>query len=412
MIRMDSIREGAILAIDQLRANLFRSSLTILGIVVGVATVMWMSAMVTGIRTSIIDSIESAGPKNFYVARWNMNEVQLVNHDGPPWGSNPRVSVDEARRLGALSTVHSAIVGLDLNREMVNGRQRLSSVAIYARGAGWSNYMNGDFSAGHDMLPSDEAASSPVIILSAELADALFGALDPVGRPLRVGGGLFTVIGVFEPAPNIFTSLQKNFAIVPYTAALKHLQANTDMLGVFIATASHATQDAAMDQVIATMRSARGLRPGEANNFAVIRQEEMVEMFNRVTGVFFIVMIALSSVALMVGGVGVIAIMMIAVTERTREIGIRKALGATKREILLQFLIEATTVTVIGGVIGMVIGAVAAFAVAALTPIPAAVPLGGVVAALAMATVAGVVFGMWPAWRAARMDPVEALRYE
>ena len=154
------------------------------------------------------------------------------------------------------------------------------------------------------------------------------------------------------------------------------------------------------------------MRPAEENNFAIIRQEEMVQTFNRITGIFFLVMLSLSSVALMVGGVGVIAIMMIAVTERTREIGIRKALGATKREILWQFLFEATTVTFIGGAIGMILGGGTAMLVAALTPIPASVPVSAVVAALGMATVAGILFGLWPAWRAARLDPVEALRYE
>jgi putative ABC transport system permease protein len=410
-MRLENFQEGARLAVDQLQANKFRSTLTILGIVVGVATVMFMSAMVTGIRTSIIDSIEEAGPTNFYVARFDINQVRFNNH-GPPWGSNPRISVEEARRVGTLPAVKAAIVGLDVNAEIAFGRQRLSSVAIQARSAGWSTYTTGDFIAGHDMLPADEQASNSVIILSGALAETLFGPLDPIGRTLRVGGRPFQVIGVFEPAANIFAGLQRNFAIVPYTAALKHLGANTDMLGVFVATADNARQDQAMDQVITTIRSMRGLRPAEPNNFAVVRSEQMVETFNRVTSVFFMVMIALSSVALMVGGVGVIAIMMIAVTERTREIGIRKALGATRQEILLQFLIEATTVTVIGGMIGMVLGASAAFVVAAATPIPAAVPLSGVVTALAMATVAGVLFGMWPAWRASRLDPVEALRYE
>jgi putative ABC transport system permease protein len=184
------------------------------------------------------------------------------------------------------------------------------------------------------------------------------------------------------------------------------------MLMVFAVTAADATQDEAMDQVITTMRTMRGIRPADANNFAVIRQEEFLKTFNRITGVFFMVMLALSSVALMVGGVGVVAIMMIAVTERTREIGIRKALGATRREILWQFLFEAVTVTCIGAILGMALGAGGAFLIAAFTPVPAAVPFSAVVAALAMATIAGVLFGMWPAWKAARMAPVEALRYE
>jgi putative ABC transport system permease protein len=154
------------------------------------------------------------------------------------------------------------------------------------------------------------------------------------------------------------------------------------------------------------------LRPAEPNDFALVKMEQIVGLFNRITGVFFIVMIALSSVGLMVGGVGVIAIMMIAVTERTREIGIRKALGATQREILFQFLIEAVTVTFIGVSIGMLVGGALAFLVAKLTPIPAHVPFLAVVAALVSSVITGVLFGLWPAWRAARLDPVEALRYE
>jgi putative ABC transport system permease protein len=244
------------------------------------------------------------------------------------------------------------------------------------------------------------------------LAQKLFGSLDPIGRPMRVNGQQFRVIGVYQPAANIFAALQKYYLTIPYTAAFKHLDADNEMLGGLIVTATDATQDEAMDQVAAAVRIRRSMHPSEPDNFALVRQEEMARTFNKITGIFFLVMISLSSVALMVGGVGVIAIMMIAVTERTREIGIRKALGATQREILWQFLFESVTVTFIGGVIGMIIGGGTAFMVSALTPIDARVPIGGIIAALGMATVAGVLFGLWPAWRAARMDPVVALRYE
>jgi putative ABC transport system permease protein len=410
-MRLSSLHEGAVLAIDQLRANKFRSSLTILGIVVGVATVMAMSAMIEGVRSSILAEFEQAGPNNFFVARFNFNEVRIVSH-GPPWGSNPEIQLAEARAISRLSTIRTSNVGLDLNGEFTYGRQRLASVSIAGRESGWSEFTRGGIIAGHDMLPADVRASSPVVLLSKDLAATLFGSLDPIGRTIRISGRPFQVIGVFELAENIFASLQKNLAIMPYTAAIKHLDAWTGNLGVFVVTASDATQDEAMDQVTTTLRTMRGLRPGDDNNFAVMRQDQMVETFNRFTGVFFMVMLALSSVALMVGGVGVIAIMMIAVTERTREIGIRKALGATKREILWQFLFESMTVTVIGCLIGMLSGGTLAFLVAQLTPVQASVPLSAIVAALLMAAVAGILFGLWPAWRAARMDPVEALRYE
>jgi len=167
-----------------------------------------------------------------------------------------------------------------------------------------------------------------------------------------------------------------------------------------------------MDEVIATLRSLRGLKPGQENNFSIVTQDKLLDSWNQVTGMFFLVMLVLSSIALMVGGVGVVAIMTISVTERTREIGVRKALGATRREILWQFLVEAATLTLVGGAAGMLVGGLVAFAIAHLTPIPANVPLGSVIAALLAAALTGIVFGLYPANKAARLDPVEALRYE
>jgi putative ABC transport system permease protein len=173
-----------------------------------------------------------------------------------------------------------------------------------------------------------------------------------------------------------------------------------------------ATTEQAMEDVTVALRTRRGLRPGQPENFAVVSQDRFLEKLNQTTLLFRLVMFALSSVGLMVGGVGVVAIMMISVTERTREIGVRKALGATRREILWQFLVEAATLTLVGGAVGMLVGGVVAFAIAHLTPIPAHVPVGSVIAALIAAALTGIVFGLYPANKAARLDPVEALRYE
>ncbi len=410
-MRLESLSEGATLALDQLRANKFRSGLTILGIVVGVATVMLMSAMIQGIRSSVMEEMDAAGPKNFYVARFNVSSIRF-DDDGPPWGNNPKVTREEARLIGALPAVKTKVVDVSTQAEISAGRQRLTGISIQGRDAGWGDYTTGTFVQGHDMMAADIAAASQVIIITEHLAEALFGSLNPIGRQVRVNGQPYYIIGVFQPKENIFSSFQKNWAVVPYTSAIKHLDAWDGMLGVFVVTANNATQDQAIDQVISAMRTHRGLHPSEENNFAVVKQEEMIATFNKFTGVFFMVMLSLSSVALLVGGVGVIAIMMIAVTERTREIGIRKAIGATRREILWQFLFESVTVTFIGAGIGMIIGGGAAFLIAAFTPVPAAVPASAIAAALVMAVVSGVLFGIWPAWRAARMDPVVALRYE
>lgn len=412
-MRIENLLEGSRLALDQLRANKFRSGLTILGIVVGVATVMTMSSMITGIRTTLLDEFNAAGPQNFFLARFDFSGVRISDgHSGPPWGDNPPVTVEEARAIERLPAVRKTIVGVDLSGDFSYGTHRLENVSIAARGGGWTEFTRGTLIAGRDMLEHDVRSAARVTILTTGLAEAIFGSLDPVGRTIRINGLPFEVIGVFRLAENIFANLQGNLALMPYTSAIKHLNAWDEMLGVFVVTAGDATQEQAINQTITLLRARRGLGPAAENNFALIRQEQMVDTFNRFTGAFFVVMLALSSVALMVGGVGVIAIMMIAVTERTREIGVRKAIGATRREILWQFLFEAVTLTVIGCGLGMAFGGGAAALINAATPIPAAVPLGAVVAALTMAAIAGVAFGMWPALKASRLHPVDALRFE
>jgi putative ABC transport system permease protein len=406
--------EAVLIALDQLRANKFRSTLTILGIVIGVATVVTMSAAIAGIRGEALEGIEAAGPQNFIVARYNFVEMQFSDHtSGPPWGRNPPVRPREVDRLASLSHVRSAIVEV-YQSAPVQGTigSPVEGVTIAGNSAGWDEFTLGTFVAGHNFLPSDVLASRPVVVVSEPLARALFGSLDPVSRTVRIGGQPFTVVGVYQPRGNMFGDANQNYVVVPYTAGLKHLRMWDGMLRALIVTAEGSTQEQAMDQVIATMRGMRGLRPVDPNDFAIIRQEEILDTFNRITAVFFIVMLGLSSVALLVGGVGVIAIMMISVTERTREIGVRKALGARRGEILWQFLFEASTLTVVGATAGMLLGAGAAWLVRTTTPIPAAVQPGAVLAALIMAAIAGVAFGLLPAWRASRMDPVEALRYE
>jgi putative ABC transport system permease protein len=229
---------------------------------------------------------------------------------------------------------------------------------------------------------------------------------------VRLRGEPFRVVGVYRQNPNFFSNFVKEWGIVPPTTAIKYLDADRDFMSLLVVPAAGVTQEQAIDDVTAALRVARGLRPGEENNFAVTRQQAIADMFDRITGVFALIMLVLSSIGLMVGGIGVVAIMMISVTERTREIGVRKALGATRREILWQFLVESMTVTTIGGAIGMVLGGGGALLLAAFTPLPATVPLWSVAAALAVSAVTGIGFGLYPANKAARLDPVEALRYE
>ncbi|MCZ6760972.1 MAG: FtsX-like permease family protein, partial [Gemmatimonadetes bacterium] len=244
------------------------------------------------------------------------------------------------------------------------------------------------------------------------VADQLFSRTYPLGRQIKIDGVPFEVIGVFTPPPDIFGAGSEPQVVIPHGSFTKYIRRAGRWMDMIVSPQAEVTLASAIDDVTATLRSMRRLRPGEENNFTVVTQDAFLSAFDDIAGTFFLVMIALSSVGLLVGGVGVVAIMMISVTERTREIGVRKALGARRREILWQFLVEAVTLTAIGGIIGMAAGGLITFIVARVTPLPAAVPVWSVVAALLASVLTGVGFGMYPATRAAKLDPVEALRYE
>ena len=407
-------REGVGIAVDALRSNKARAALTILGIVIGVATVMAMAALIGGVKSSITGELEAMGPTNFMVMRFDQTQIRLVN-DGsqrPPWEGKPPITLREAEMIQELPTIRSAAASVGLNADVRTGSKSATNVSIMGRGYQWPEYAQGVFLSGHNFLPSDQDHSATTTVISSGLAEVLFPGVDATGKTMRIKGELFTVAGVYRVNPNIFQNEAAVYAIVPPTTAIKRLDANKDWIDLLVVPQSWATQQEAMDEVLVALRVSRGLRPADENNFALVRQEAFLDLFNRITGAFFLIMLVLSSIGLMVGGVGVVAIMMISVTERTREIGVRKALGATRKEILWQFLIESMTVTVIGGLIGMAVGAGGAFVLAQVTPIPAAVPLWSVGAALIVSAVTGIGFGLYPANKASRMDPVEALRYE
>jgi putative ABC transport system permease protein len=413
---LQTLQEGIKIAMEALRANKVRSILTILGVAVGVSVVVTLAALITGIRTEVMVAFESAGPTNFTVTRFDFTAVRLEEGSRPPWWNKPPLTPREAARIGALPAVEEALYMVDTGVGMSFEGQRIANLMMRGTSPGWPSYQVGDFTAGRDFTQIELEHGRAVAVISEPLAEDLFGQRDPVGRRVRVSVSWrnvqedFTIIGVYRPAENVFSAAFRHWAIVPYTTSIKRLKTPTDDAVIYVVPKPEVTQ--AQDQVTALFRSVRGLRPRDENNFAMIGSAQILSLFNRLTGVFFLVMIALSSAGLMVGGVGVIGIMLISVTERTREIGIRKAVGATRREILWQFLVEAAFLTALGGAAGMILGAAAAFGVAQWTPVPARIPLWSVGAALAMAVVTGMLFGLLPAYRAARLEPVVALRAE
>ena len=405
------IFEGVGIALGSIRANKARAALTILGVAIGVAVVMVIAAMITGIRRGVTDIVEQVGPRTFWVVRRFEGGIQ-ISDDAQPRRRHPPLTLAEAERIAAIPSIAFVVVNEQAGRGIEFENRNLESVSVFGRGPQWLAVTGGDIFPGRSFTRVEDQASSRVAVINEKLSGELFGQRDPIGKRIRIAGVPYRVIGVYTPPPDLFGQGNSPQAIIPHNTFAKHVPHWRGGMALMLAPRPNVTVADAIDAVTAVLRSARGLRPGVENTFDIVTQDKLLESFNGITGVFFMVMLGLSSVGLLVGGVGVIAIMMISVTERTREIGVRKALGAKRREILWQFLVEASTLTMVGGAIGLVLGGTLTAIARAVTPLPAVVPLWSIVAALAVSAFTGVGFGLFPAIRAASLDPVEALRHE
>jgi putative ABC transport system permease protein len=410
----DLVRNNVSVALDTLRANKLRSGLTILGVVIGVSTVMMMAAIVQGIKDQIVRTIEIAGPSTFYVVKVFSNTP--VNPDRlPKWiRIRPDLLEDEAKRIAQLPEVQYAGIWAQTVARMEYKGSRTQNVVINGADDRFQEIQGGELASGRWFTKAELASGASVIVVEENVAHKIFGREDPLDKQIHVGGRPATVIGVYIKPGNIFEPPgQAIGAIVPYQMLDHQFQIDkTNALFIPVKPRAGVTVSQAQEAVTIALREARRLRPGAHNNFDMVTQDQILDTFNKITGVFFLVMIVLSSVGLMVGGIGVMAIMMVSVTNRTREIGVRKALGATHRAILMQFLVESATLTGIGGAIGILIGLLLGRLITTLMNIDAGVPVVLTLIAVSVSVGIGVVFGILPARRAARLDPIEALRYE
>lgn len=410
---LDSLWEGASVALDSLRSNKLRSGLTILGVVIGVSTVMAMASIVDGIRGQIFNAMNTAGPSAFYVMRY-FSQTPL-NPDNLPYEVRirPVVNQEDARALAAVPEIQYAGLWVQLFMRMEYQGVSTQIVTVYGADQHYMEILGGTLLRGRFFTSADLTGRS-VTVLEAESAERLFGQVDPLGRDIRIGGVAFTVVGIYQRPANIFEPPgQQIGAIVPFETA-RHNYHYDETNGLFISAKAwpDVPVPQAKDLAIVALRHHRRLRPAMPNTFDVITQDQILDTVSNLTTAFFAVMVALSSVALLVGGIGVMAIMMVSVTDRTREIGLRKAVGATKQEILWQFLVEAATLTLVGGLIGIGVGLLLGVVLRHFLNISAGVPVWATAIATLVSVAIGLTFGLYPANRAARMDPVEALRHE
>ncbi len=408
---MTALFEGVGIALASLRVHKLRAGLAILGIAIGVTVVMVIGALISGFDKGISDMLASLGPKTFWVGRYWGGQNDVDPEDPDPWRRRPPLTIVEARRLEQLPSIAFVVVDENTLADIEFEGHRLAAINIRGRDANWPMIEGGHVQPGRSFSHLEDAANAHVVVVNTKLAENLFGQRDPIARRVKIGDVPYDLIGVYDPPPRLFGD-DRPEAMIPHGTFTKDLPYFHGWMDMFVVPQDSVSTERAIDDVTMALRTMRGLRPGQRNNFDAVTQQVYTQAIDSFTLVARVLMVVLSLIGLMVGGIGVIAIMMISVTERTREIGVRKALGATRRAILWQFLVEAATLTMVGGVIGMAVGWLVSEALHAATPVPAYVPLGSVILALGLAAVAGLVCGIYPATKAARLDPVEALRYE
>jgi putative ABC transport system permease protein len=404
------------MALGAIRSQKFRSFLTVLGIVVGVFTVVLVASILTGLRSSITSMVEEYGTNNIYAFHLSTGP-RVGNRDRSEYQRRPLTMEDGEAILQQAESVQRVAGMLFLWR--IDGTlgyngQNYRSGDLMGVSSEYAEISNLSIQDGRFITPNDDNHRREVVVIGPDVKESLFPhKTDVVGTIVALGGRPFEIIGVLDKRKNTFfgDSDGNNMVLIPFKTGQKLSPASKEMM-LNIQTKSEKLAKGLTD-VEAILRQRRALRYDEPNNFDLQTANRIIEQFDSITMVFGLFAIAISSVGLLVGGIGVMNIMLVTVTERTREIGVRKAIGARKRDIVRQFLFEAMTLTFLGGFLGVLIAVFISFLIRLLVPgLPAAIPAWAVIAGLTVSTAIGLIFGVWPAKKAANLDPIECLRYE
>jgi putative ABC transport system permease protein len=409
---MNTFLESAAIALDAIWSAKLRSFMTVLGNIVAVTSIIAVVSLIQGLNASVKQAIlNQAGADSFNVQQF---PITRSDEEFDKVRNNPRLTMDDMRAIRRYSTdLVEAVMADSTSRGRVSYRDKsIDNTRVQGVSSEYVSFSSFDAERGRLMSPTEVESGRPVAVLGWQTADRLFGAdVDPIDKTIQIEGVHFRVVGVSSKRGSLLGNSQDEFAVIPL-AQFRMLFGPRPALSISVKPRDLAELPAAMDEATIALRTARRLKPKQPDNFGMFTSDTILDIYRSATNGIFAVLVGVVALSLVVGGIVIMNIMLMVVTERTREIGLRKALGARRTDIMAQMLTESVVLSMFGGVIGTVFGAGIAFGIAAVTPVPASVELWSVALGIGITALVGLFFGLYPAMRAARLDPIEALRRE
>jgi putative ABC transport system permease protein len=400
------VGEGLLISLNAIRANKMRSSLTMLGIVIGILSVTLMATAIEGLNRAVDKSMSVFGSKVLYVQKW----AWVDNDDWWKFRNRKNLQVEYVKYITDHTTLIDAVAPtVNTSRDVKNGSRLMMAVTITGTTSSYQEASGATLADGRFFSSEESDGGRPVCCIGAVVAEQLFMNLDPIGQTIDIGGNPFKVLAVYEKQGGIFGALADNRIFIPIDAFLTRFGSRHD-ISINARVAANADLEDAKEELRGIMRTARQLKPGQEDDFSINQQDLLTQLFDGLIATVGAVGLFITGLSLFVGGIGIMNIMYVSVTERTREIGVRKALGARRRTILFQFLVEAAIICLIGGLVGIALAYPLSLLLNQL--ISTAMPVSIVFISIFISITVGVVSGFLPANKASKMDPVDALRYE